>query len=379
MQIIAYSSITVLDAVEAAWNRFAADGLYFTPSFSELRTRLQAEKPKFRLLMALDNSQIAAMACFIYEDAQKYYHVGGHKLFCLPVKMVTLFGSCVLGQVSENIIQEFFNIIIKEGGFDLIDVGRAFVDSPLYRAVNTLHQATAWEVARKKQFWWLIQLPDSFDAYIASLPERTRRHIARDCRKFERECPGLRTFHRPEEIDIFLRDAGQISRLTYQWELSYGLRDDEAARQHLVGLAERGMLRCYISYLRGEPCAFGWGDLTHGKFYFRQTGYDPKFRKLSPGTALMMRIIKDMIDNTHCRVFHFQWGGEDGYKSRLATESHVCVSMQVAQIKRPYSLVIALLDWTINLGKNSVGLVVERGPLKTRLRSMLRRHGIGTF
>ena len=93
----------------------------------------------------------------------------------------------------------------------------------------------------------------------------------------------------------------------------------------------------------------------------------------------MMHIIKDMIENTDCRVFHFQWGGEDGYKSRLATENHVCTSVQVAQFRRPYSLLIACFDTILNRVKNAVGLVVEQGPLKRRFRGILRRNGVGTF
>ena len=344
-----------------------------------MQDQLQGGGSKFRLLTVVNNSKVEALACFIYEDAKKFYHIGSTNLFSLPVKTVKLFGSCVIGEVCESVIQQFFQIIIKEGDFDLINVGYSFLNSPLYKAVDSLPNAVTWQVSRKKHLWWLIRLPASFEAYIASLPERTRKHLVRDCRKFERECPELRVMRQPDEVDFFLRDAGEISRLTYQWKLNYGIRTDEIGHEHLRRLAERGQLRCYISYLQGEPCAFGWGDLSNGKFHFRETGYSPKFRKFSPGTALMMRMIKDMIENTDCRVFHFQWGGEDGYKSRLATEGHLCTSVQVAPRKKPYPLLIVLLDRSINLAKNSIGLVVESGPFKARFRSVLRRRGVGTF
>jgi len=182
-----------------------------------------------------------------------------------------------------------------------------------------------------------------------------------------------------EKVDEFLRDAEKISRLTYQWKLKMGLCNDENTRRHFLSLANRGVLRCYISYIRDRPCAFGWGDFSHGKFYFRQTGYDPMFRKLSPGTALMMNMIKDVIENTDCQVFHFQWGGDEGYKSRLGTESHICTCIQVAQIGSPYSLLVAFLDHTLNVAKDLVGFFVTRGPLKSRFRGLLRRRGVGTF
>ena len=222
-------------------------------------------------------------------------------------------------------------------------------------------------------------MPRSFDEYFASLRKSVRAHIVRYCRRFERENPDFRVMQRPEEVEVFLRDAEKISRLAYQWKFGGGVHNDQNTRQELMRLAENGILRCYIVYLRGNPCAFGWGKLSYGKFSFQSTGYDPQYRKLSPGTALMIRMIRDLIENTNCKVFDFRWGGEDGYKSRFGSFSVGCAWVRVAKIYRPYSLFIILLDQTLNLAKNLVGLIIERGPLRKQLRSARRRHGIETF
>ena len=379
MEIVSYNSCSELESLKGAWERLGEKGLYFVPSFSELRSQLETSESKFRLLVAVEKSEIVAIACFIYENTKRGYQIGGRVLFQLPVRMVSLFGSCVVGQPNENIIRKIFHVIIKEGDFDLINVGTIFINSPLYKVITRQHGLIAWSGKRKKQHWWLIRLPGSFDDYIASLRETTRTHITRDCQKFEREAHDFRVMQLPEEVDSFLRDADQISHLTYQWNLSYGLCDDSSTRQHFIRLAKNGTLRCYITYLHGKPCAFGWGELSHGKFCFRQTGYDPQYRKLSPGTALIMKMIRDLIENTNCEVLDFQWGGKDGYKSRLCTVSFSCAMIQVAQIYKPYPLFVAALDQVLHLAKNSIGLIVEHGPLKVRLRSVLRRYGVGTF
>ena len=380
MRVVSYTNLSELVTIKENWDSLARSELLFVPSFSELYNWLRADDSKFRVLAAVDNnSQITALACFIYRDSKKTYHIGARQLLGLPVRVVDLFSSCVIGDATEHLVAEFFNVIVKEGGFDVIDVGVIFVDSPLYKAAKKISNVLVWQVARKKRYWWLIRLPRSFDEYISSLREKTRAHVLRDLRRFERENPKFMLMQRPEDVDRFLRDGEKISRLTYQWKLEYGLRDDEPTRGALLRLAENGMLRSYIGYIQGKPCAFGWGDISQGKFYFRQTGYDPKFRKVSPGTGLMMHIIRDMIENTDCRIFHFQWGGNEGYKARLGTESHICTSLQMAATWRPYSWLIAILDQTLNFFKNSIGLVVEQGPLKARLRSALRRLGVGTF
>jgi hypothetical protein len=378
MRIVEFDHTPLPSEVEQAWARLAVDGLFFVPSYAELQNRLRSGC-RFRLLAAVTESKIESMACFIFEDGIKYYHIGGTKLFHLPVRLASLFGSCVVGQTTKDIVCAFFGCIISRGDFDLVDVGYSFLDSPLYKALADLENARVWQVARKKLLWWLIRLPNSFEEYIDALPETTRRHVRRDCRRFDRQAPAFRVLHRPEEVDSFLADAAAISRLTYQWRLKYGLQHDEDTHRRLRRLAENGALRCYISYIGNKPCAFGWGELNHGKFYFEQTGFDPSFHKFSPGTALIMRIIKDMIENTDCRLFHFQWGSEEGYKSRLSTESHMCTSLQVAQKRRLYPALIAVLDRALNAAKNSVGFIVERSPLKARMRGILRRQGVGTF
>jgi hypothetical protein len=380
MEIVCYNKYSDLDAIEYAWNQLGEQGLYPIPSFSELRYQLKASGAQFRLLVATDNSQIKAIACFTYGEATKYYGIASWKLFDLPLQMVTLFGSCMLGEPSESLVRRFFHHAIEGSNFDLIDVGEIFIDSPLYKAVTSLSGLViAWRGSRKNRLWWLIRMPGSFDEYFASLREKTRAHIVRDCHKFERENPVFRVMQRPEEVEFFLRDAEKISRLTYQWKFGQGVHNDENTRQKLMWLAENGILRCYIVYLRGKPCAFGWGKLSYGKFSFQRTGYDPQYRKLSPGTSLMIRMIRDLIENTNCKIFDFRWGDEDGYKSRLGNVSVGCASVRVAKIYRPYSLLIILLDQTLNLAKNLIGLIIERGPLRKRLRSSRRRHGIETF
>jgi Acetyltransferase (GNAT) domain len=386
MEIVSYDKCSELGALQDAWDRLCEKELQFVPSFSELLHHLNASGAKFRVLAAKEESQIIALACFTYGIATKRYEIATRKLFDLPVQLkeISLFGSCVPGQPSEDVIRKFFQTVIDESQYDFITVGEIFIDSPLYRAIKSLPGGVvAWSASRKKQYRWMIRLPGSFDEYIASLRPTAKAHITRDSRRFERERPGFRVLQRPEDVEQFLQEAEKISRLTYQWKFGYGLHNDERTRQRLTRLAEIGTLRCYIADLQGNPCAFGWGELCHRTFAFRMTGYDPHYAKLSPGTGLIMRMIRDLIENTNCEIFDFMAGGETGYKSRLGNINLSCASMQVAQIYRPYSLLLVVLDQTINLAKNAaMGLgdaALGSGPLKQRLKSALRLFGVGTY
>jgi len=378
MELHSYSNYSELGALESDWNSLARQGLYFIPSFSELKNYLKTTGCKFILLTAVENSTISAIACFVFGTTTKEYRIAKIKLWHLRVRSISLFGCSVLGQPSEDLIRGFFHHVLKVDVCDLIDIGAIFIHSPLYEALTNLYGAITWRASRKERTWWLIQMPNSFDEYLRLLPKKTRFHLTRDLRRFERESPEFRVIISPEEIDEFLRDAEQISRLTYQWDLTYGISNNDNTRKKFMRLAKERTLRCYITYLQGKPCAFGWGELSHNRFSFRQTGYDPKYRRLAPGTALIMRMIRDLIENTDCQVFDLQWGGKDGYKSRFGTVGVPCATIQVAPYK-PYSLLIVALDQMLKLAKNFIGVVVEHTPLKVRLRSKLRRHGVGTF
>jgi hypothetical protein len=211
---------------------------------------LTANGSRFRLLTAVNNSQIVAIACFIYINWKKSYEIRGKELFYLPVRVVSLFGSCVVGEADENVIEEFLRVILEEDGFDLIDLGRIFAGSSLHKAASRLRGTITWGTDRRQNIWWLIRLPGSFDEYVASLRQTTRYRIARDCRRFEKSAPQFRVMMLPQEIDNFLRDAESISRRGYQWNIKCGIRNDEATRDQFIRLAENGALRCYLFFCR---------------------------------------------------------------------------------------------------------------------------------
>ncbi len=383
MPIQSYNTIAELETFKDDWARLSAQEPHFVPSFSELRHLLSAPGSDFRVLVARDRGEIKAIACFVYGSTRKRYEIATKRLFTLPAKTVSLFGSCVLGRPDEQTVQRIFQPIIEASDFDLIDLGEVFIDSPLYRAVKSLPGIVAWRIIRRSQIRWLIDLPGSFDEYLSMLGSETRRHANRYSRKIEKEAPEFRVIHRPEDALDFLRDAEQISRLTYQWNLGYGVRNDKHTQDRFVRLAKAGMLRGYLLHIQGKPCAFAWGELNLGKFLYQAIGYDPQFGKLSPGVVLYMQLIRDLIENADCRLFDFGAGGEDGYKSRLATASLSCVRMQAARQYRPYSLLLFVLDQASHFAKNSVMGVLHsaagRGALGRRLKSILRPYGVGSY
>jgi hypothetical protein len=377
MDLVSYDKLSELDALDGDWDRLRDSEPVFIPDFAQVRERLQNSIDKFRFILARQDGATIAIACFVYGATRKRFSIAERKLFTLPIKEVALYASCVLGQPDEAVIDAIFDRIISESGFDLVNVGEIAVGSTLYNSVMRRRSGFAVRRAtRKESIRWLIRLPKSFDEYLSSLRSSTRKAITRDYRIFEKAKPELHVISSADGIGKFLHDGEIISRRTYQWDIGERLCDDERTREYLSRLADRGHFRGYIAYVDGTPCAFGWGELNgSGVFAFHTPGFDPQFRKLSPGTALFMWMVRDLIENTNCKVFDFGEGGDDrGYKSRFGNTSFASARLQIIPWRRPYSLLILLLDQGLNSAKNLLSAVVGDSAFAQRLRRGLRKY-----
>src|SRR5436305_739384 len=137
MEMLIYKCLSELATIGDAWDRLSELEARFVPSFSELLYELETSASKFRVLVAVDGSQVVGIACFVYRYTKKPYFVAEINLFHLPIKEVSLFGSCVLGR-DEHVIEMILKLILSDSNFNLLDLGYIIIDSPLYNVVNKL-------------------------------------------------------------------------------------------------------------------------------------------------------------------------------------------------------------------------------------------------
>jgi len=93
-----------------------------------------------------------------------------------------------------------------------------------------------------------------------------------------------------------------------------------AFHEELSRLAlERGWLRLFVLWLGAAPAAALYGFRYRGVFHFYQSGFDPKYRKLSVGLVTMGLAIKSAIEE---RTSTFDLlHGEEAYKSHWAKQA----------------------------------------------------------
>jgi hypothetical protein len=170
---------------------------------------------------------------------------------------------------------------------------------------------------------WQIELPNTFDDYLASLSSATRKGIRRTAAQVEKafgDRLSLRRFQDVSELDSYLRDAESIAARTYQRSLGVGFLVDERQRARVRMLMERGWFRSYVLYLDGRPVAFEQGEAYRSRFVSVRAGYDPAYAQHRIGAYLLVKAIEDLVEDARFSVFDFGLGDAE-YKRKLAHRS----------------------------------------------------------
>ena len=377
-ELLVLSRLDALTKVAGAWDRLRKDLPYFFPDFESAAFFLSDTKRDFRVLAIKDGGQITCLACFVYRPAMKPFKLGERNLFSVPVREVRLFGSAILGNLNDTIFDQFLDVIRTTFNFDLISFGHVPLNSSSHGAINMRRAGFfVTSPSRKTSIRWLIKLPRTFDEYLAQLSSNQRQGVKRKIRKLEHELKWeFRIFHRPEEVEAFLRDSETISRLTYQWNVGDRLCNDEATRRLYVRRATSGHLRCYIMYAEGKPCAFLRGELLDDIYYYETPGYDPRYSKLSPGLVLLMWTIRDLIEQTSCKIFDFGLGGDAfGYKSKFGNMCLDIDDVELGRWSRPYSVAIMVMQEGLNVAKNLGSWLLGHGNFRQRFKRAIRKYG----
>lgn len=167
------------------------------------------------------------------------------------------------------------------------------------------------------------RLPESFDAFLASLSRRTREGIRRHERRLLRahgDELSVRSLDSPDDADTFFAAAKPVAEATYQGGLGVAVSGSELERALTTLAAGRGWFRARVLYLGERPVAFWHGFAYRGVFQTHVPGYLPEYRDLNVGTYLLLRLIEDLCVDPSVDVLDFGFG-EAEYKRRFGDEA----------------------------------------------------------
>ncbi len=158
-----------------------------------------------------------------------------------------------------------------------------------------------------------IDLPDSWDAYLAGLSASRRQTIRRRDRKLRREHDVTITDYSPDRLDEGWRHLRSLH--SARWAGPGALGDprlERLLRHFSATMAARDELWLTTLDLDGAPAAAWYGFACGDTVYFYQSGRDPAHESASVGAVLMAAMIQRAIERGYR---HFDLlRGDDPYK-----------------------------------------------------------------
>lgn len=163
----------------------------------------------------------------------------------------------------------------------------------------------------------VINLPNTWEEYLATLDKKQRHELRRKMRKAERDAKIRRYIAGPEhdlsseaEDFITLHQKSSAGKEEFMDE-----RMKSFFRAMMQCLAERGWLQLSFLEINGEKAASMLCFDYNNEILVYNSGYDPRYAYLSPGLVLLSHCIQHAIALGRKR-FDFLRGDED-YKFRF--------------------------------------------------------------
>lgn len=161
----------------------------------------------------------------------------------------------------------------------------------------------------------VLRLPESWDAYLATLSGKNRHELRRKIRKLEAELPevGVRSVTAPAEVDTALTHFLRLHRLSRTGKAKFmDERMERFFRMALGTLAAAGWVRLWFLDSVGTPVASFICTEYGESVGLYNSGFDPAHSRLAPGIVLLGHVIRDAIE---CRIPVFDFlRGDEPYK-----------------------------------------------------------------
>jgi CelD/BcsL family acetyltransferase involved in cellulose biosynthesis len=148
---------------------------------------------------------------------------------------------------------------------------------------------------------YFLELPTSFDEYLAARSSKFRNHLKRVERKVAGESEASVTDYAvADEVDRAYDLLLEIERASWKHEHGTAI----SAVPHQVGFyrelcrgaAARGRLHLQVLSFGGRPAAYNLGYICNSTYFYLKTSYVEAWRQLGVATWLRAYLIRSLID-----------------------------------------------------------------------------------
>ncbi len=330
VQILSVADALADPRVRALWDgaldaRAHTATLFQSPEWVAHAARFPKEGPAAVACLRGDDGAPRALAAFEKIDATLAFEAGPLRLYRARLPTANLLGGKPIAARDEALVDELLTGIFDAmPALECIRLETVKKDGAVWQLVERCPTLGARALRYVPKSYAVggklheIALPDSFEKYLADQFTSKHRGNLRRTIKALRDASGgtiaLERFDRPGDGARFFDAARPVATAT--WQAQQGTEFGPDLRARLDDLAERGLLRSYLLRVGGEPCAFVIGYQWRSEFHYIRIGYDPKFAKLSPGTALLYLLLEEMCAEKRVTLFSLG-AGDFGYKAQF--------------------------------------------------------------
>lgn len=299
--------------------------LFHSPEWVAHAARFPKEGPPAVACLRVPDGTPRALAAYELVDATLSFDAGGLVLHRARKKTANLLGGKPIAAMDAAVVDELLaGMFDAIPALDCIRLETVKKSGPVWELVARCPTLAARALTYVPKPYAVggklheIALPATFDEYLAAQFSSKHRGNLRRTVKALREASGgtiaLERFDQPGDGARFFDAAAPVA--TASWQSQQGTEFGGDLRARLDDLAARGLLRCYLLRVGMEPCAFVIGYQWQSEFHYIRIAYDPKFAKLSPGTALLYLLLEEMCAEKRITLFSLG-AGDFGYKSQF--------------------------------------------------------------
>ncbi len=309
---------------KAWWQVFGREGALRLFTARDQSGRLVGVAPLFLAEVAADGAE--AMPRLSYERPEPNPSAALHPAILLVGGTeVSDYLDLIVEQGQEAVYDAFFQALQEEAGWEWMDMRCLPEGSPTPQTLTRLARAAGWRVEQAREdVCPAIELPSSWDEYLAMLSKKNRHELRRKMRRVE-EAASVSVFEVQDCAGLDAHLASFVALHKASAPEKAGFMGDPRMREFFGRVsrmaAENGWLDLSFLALDGQPAAtlfcFRYGDAV----LVYNSGFEPEaWPGLSTGIALCGYRIRAAIESGR-KVFDFMQGDER-YKYDLGGVDH---------------------------------------------------------
>ncbi|HWA96040.1 MAG TPA: GNAT family N-acetyltransferase [Terracidiphilus sp.] len=317
-----------LESIREVWQELCQHP-HSEPDFFQMVLRTTPGVKSGYVLAVERDGKISTLLAGRLEEMRMDVSLGYLKLPQPKVRALVFIYGGLMGAATQEECEALVEAIsgtLKNGSADVVFFNHLHMDSPLFVLLQKRAGFFTRDRFGKQSTHRKITIPVGTDALWKQFQYRARGNFRWNVKTFLKSHAdqySIECLTRPTEVDDLIRKVELVAKKTYQRSLGVGFGASPAELARLRLKAEKGWLQGYVLSIDGEPAAFLCGTQFRGVFHADFMGFDPQYKRTSPGIFLTLQVVEKFCEMERAdRIDAMDWGlGDARYKSDLCNLS----------------------------------------------------------